>query len=348
MLFRSGFMPDRITFTLQRASDSKYWNGSSWVTALTRLTTTHSASSGSTSIDWTSSSSLPTWSGEAEGSYTIQARSRDKYGNLFSGTAVTFTLDKTAPTVSSIVPALTPTNGATASFTVTFGEIVTGGSASSFSLTTSGITGASVTGVTGSGATRTVTVNTGTGDGTIRLDLTTVTGIADAAGNALVTTYSSGTEATIEKTAPVGGTVSISASASTMLVSGTTIYVGSPAANATFAVTYTGITETGSGISSVTCAAVAGFTPVASGTGMTRTCTYTATGTGYDATGTSTTRTSTATDVAGNTGNLATFTTIRDATAPTTTFTTPAATVYQSTTDYTVAWTETEIGRAHV
>ena len=133
---------------------------------------------------------------------------------------------KTAPTVSSIVPVLTPTNGATASFTVTFSESVTGESASSFSLTTSGITGASVTGVTGSGATRTVTVNTGTGDGTIRLDLTTVTGIADAAGNALVTTYSSGTEATIEKTAPVGGTVSISASASTMLVSGTTIYVG--------------------------------------------------------------------------------------------------------------------------
>ena len=36
--------------------------------------------------------------------------------------------------------------------------------------------------------------------------------------------------------------------------------------------------------------------------------------------------------------------TIRDATAPTTTFTTPAATVYQSTTDYAVAWTETETG----
>ena len=72
------------------------------------------------------------------------------------------------PFVSSILPGRpNPTSGATANFTVTFSESVTGVDTTApfndFALITSGVTGAAITGVNGTGATRTVTVNTGSG-----------------------------------------------------------------------------------------------------------------------------------------------------------------------------------------
>jgi len=78
-----------------------------------------------------------------------------------------------APTVSSIVRAdPDPTTSQVLHFTVTFSESVTGVDATDFALTTTGtIAGATVTGVSGSGAVYTVTVDRGTGTGTIRLDL---------------------------------------------------------------------------------------------------------------------------------------------------------------------------------
>ena len=77
-----------------------------------------------------------------------------------------------APYVKSIVPAdPNPTAAATVDFTVTFSEAVTGVDETDFSVTATGISGASVTAVSGSGADYTVTVDTGTGDGTLRLDL---------------------------------------------------------------------------------------------------------------------------------------------------------------------------------
>jgi hypothetical protein len=79
--------------------------------------------------------------------------------------------DVTAPSVSSITDGTSPTNAASLNFTVTFSEAVTGVDSSDFSVTTtSGISGAAVTNVTGSGASYTVSVNTGSGDGTVRLD----------------------------------------------------------------------------------------------------------------------------------------------------------------------------------
>ncbi|MEJ5241226.1 MAG: DUF2341 domain-containing protein [Anaerolineales bacterium] len=98
----------------------------------------------------------------------------------------TYTVDKDVPVVLSIVRANpNPTNTANVDFTVTFSEVVTGVDVSDFSLSISGITGASVTGVSGSGAVYTVTVNTGTGSGTIRLDLIDDDSIVDTAGNPL-------------------------------------------------------------------------------------------------------------------------------------------------------------------
>ncbi len=70
------------------------------------------------------------------------------------------------PTVASVVRAsgaANPTSAASVDFTVTFSEYVTGVDVSDFSLnTTSGITGASITSVSGSGSIYTVTVITGT------------------------------------------------------------------------------------------------------------------------------------------------------------------------------------------
>ena len=76
------------------------------------------------------------------------------------------------PTVTSIVRANSnPTNSASVDYTVTFSEAVTGVDSSDFALTTTGVSGASITGVTGLDAIWTVTVDTGSGDGTIRLDV---------------------------------------------------------------------------------------------------------------------------------------------------------------------------------
>ena len=71
-------------------------------------------------------------------------------------------------------------------------------------LTTTGVSGASIGTPTGSGTTRTVPVNSGSSDGTIRLDVSDSNHtIQDAAGNSLSpTTFTSGTTVTIDKTAP--------------------------------------------------------------------------------------------------------------------------------------------------
>jgi len=77
-----------------------------------------------------------------------------------------------APAVTSIIRAdADPTDAASVNFTVTFDREVTGVDASDFDLTTTGVVGASIAGVGGSGTTYTVTVNTGEGNGTIGLDL---------------------------------------------------------------------------------------------------------------------------------------------------------------------------------
>ena len=70
--------------------------------------------------------------------------------------------------------------------TVKFREPVVGVTADDFALTTSGLGGASILGVTALGEdTYKVSVNTGTGTGSVRLDLVDDDSIADAAGNTL-------------------------------------------------------------------------------------------------------------------------------------------------------------------
>jgi len=122
--------------------------------------------------------------------------------NTEPSTDDTYTLDNTTPTVSSSVRAdPSPTSASSVDFTVTFSESVTGVDVSDFSLITSGVTGASITNVSSdSGATRTVTVNTGAGNGTIRLDVFDDDIIQDAAGNSQNGDYGSGETYTVNKT----------------------------------------------------------------------------------------------------------------------------------------------------
>ena len=111
--------------------------------------------------------------------------------------------DATPPTVTSINRVTSaPTNATSVDYTVTFSENVTGVGSSDFTLTgTASGTISSVTPVNAS--TYTVAVNGISGDGTLRLDLNNSgTGIADAAGNAITTGYTSGQIYTFDHTAP--------------------------------------------------------------------------------------------------------------------------------------------------
>ncbi len=98
----------------------------------------------------------------------------------------TYTVVERPPAVSSITrtgPAAT--NASTVTYEVMFTESVTGVDANDFAISASGIAGAAVESITGSGATRTVVVNAGSGSGTLRLDLIDNDTIIDVTGNTL-------------------------------------------------------------------------------------------------------------------------------------------------------------------
>src|SRR5207244_3287497 len=119
-----------------------------------------------------------------------------------------YTVDRNAPSVTSVTRNNgNPTNQASRDYTVTFSQSVTGVDATDFTLTTTGVTGASVSGVTGSGTTYVVTVNTGSGDGTIRPDVVTSGTVIDTANNQLATGFTAGETYTIQKTNPAAGVV---------------------------------------------------------------------------------------------------------------------------------------------
>ncbi|MBD2704856.1 hypothetical protein IC229_29765 [Spirosoma sp. BT702] len=115
-------------------------------------------------------------------------------------------VNATVSSISTTSPG--PTNASSINFAVTFDKTVTGVGSSNFVLTTSGVSGASVGTVTGSGSTRNVAVNTGTGSGTIRLDMANTSGVAPTVTNVPFTT---GTTVTIDKTGPAVSSVTIPA-----------------------------------------------------------------------------------------------------------------------------------------
>lgn len=106
-------------------------------------------------------------------------------GNFTSGEV--YTLLRSAPTVSSVLLAgPNPTSAGTVDFSVTFSENVSGVDPSDFTLTVTGeISGESVTNVNGAGNAYTVTANTGSGDGTLRLDVLDDDSILGTSGSPL-------------------------------------------------------------------------------------------------------------------------------------------------------------------
>ena len=99
--------------------------------------------------------------------------------------------------VSSLRADPDPTSAASVNFIVTFSEPVTGVDVSDFGLTTSGVQSASISGLSGSGAIYTVTVSTGSGNGSIRLDVLDNDTIVDAVLNPLAGGFTGGEAYTI-------------------------------------------------------------------------------------------------------------------------------------------------------
>ena len=131
----------------------------------------------------------------------------DTAGNTLSvpvTDTTTLTADGTAPTVASVVPVGTsPTQAATVNYIVTFSEAVSGIDAGDFTLTTTGgIVPGTISVNATSGTTFTVTVDTGSGDGTIRLDVLDSGSVRDAAGNPLAAGFTSADAFTIDRAAP--------------------------------------------------------------------------------------------------------------------------------------------------
>jgi hypothetical protein len=116
----------------------------------------------------------------------------------------TYTIDRVAPSVSSIVPAgAATTNGASSSYTVTFSENVTDVDIGDFVVTGTNTATANIASISGSGNVYTVTVDTIAGDGSLRLDLkSSGTAITDTFGNTISAGYTSGTVITVDRIAP--------------------------------------------------------------------------------------------------------------------------------------------------
>lgn len=127
-----------------------------------------------------------------------------------SGGAGNCKIDTIPPTVVSVIRAdPNPTNAASVDFTVTFSENVTGVDTADFAPTKTGtIVGESVETVNGGPIVYTVTVNTGSGDGTLRLDAIDDDTILDLASNPLGGIglgngdFTTGETYDIDKTAP--------------------------------------------------------------------------------------------------------------------------------------------------
>jgi hypothetical protein len=114
---------------------------------------------------------------------------------------ISYTIDKTPPAATISTTSVTTTGLPVISFKVTFSEAVSNVTADDFEIVITGtITGASIVAVAGSGDTYTVLVSTGSGDGTLGLNLKAGTDIKDATNNTAAA--APGPTYTIVKSAP--------------------------------------------------------------------------------------------------------------------------------------------------
>ncbi|MBK8821830.1 MAG: S-layer homology domain-containing protein [Anaerolineales bacterium] len=111
-----------------------------------------------------------------------------------------FEFDPSPNVLSSVLVNPNPTNLLSVDFTVTFSESVIGVDPGDFSLTTNSVSSAAVSGISGSGSVYTVSVNTGVGSGTLRLDVLDNDSITDLSLNPLSAGLITGETYTIRKT----------------------------------------------------------------------------------------------------------------------------------------------------
>jgi hypothetical protein len=140
--------------------------------------------------------------------YSVRARFAEAWTGPESARSAALLVDATAPQVTGLVRLdADPTNAAAVSWRVSFSEPVVGVDAGDFAVVADGVTGATIESVTGSGTIYVVRVATGSGDGTLRLDLVDDDSIVDASvGNPLAGAAAdgslSGESYTIDRTAP--------------------------------------------------------------------------------------------------------------------------------------------------
>ena len=270
----------------------------------------------------------------------------DNVGNTApaAGPSTTFTVDNTAPTVTIGAPSATVTKGGPITYTVTYADALSGIAsisllAGNVTLNTTGTANATI-GVTGTGNTRTVTLSSITGNGTLGISIAAATA-TDNAGNTAPTAGPS-TTFTVDNTAP---TVTIGAPSATVTKGGpityTVTYADALSGIATVSLIDTNVTLNTTGTANATIAVT--------GTGNTRTVTLSSI-TGNGTLGISIAA-ATATDNAGNTaptaGPSTTFTV--DNTAPTVTIGAPSATVTKAgPITYTVTYADALSGIATV
>ncbi|MES2276520.1 MAG: MBG domain-containing protein [Bacteroidota bacterium] len=179
------------------------------------------------------------------GAYHIYLKATDAAGNDSFQLFIINVVD--IPVVNSIVraggaSATVPTATASVNYTVTFSQAVTGVDASDFTLAKTSTANGSIGSVTGSGTTYTVTVNSLSADGTIRLDLNSSgTGIQNGSAVAIASGYTGGETYTLDHTAPAAPATPVLASGSDSGTSnsdgitnvGTPVITGTAEANST-------------------------------------------------------------------------------------------------------------------
>ena len=146
----------------------------------------------------------------------------------------------------------TPTKASAVHYSLTFADPVAGVDATAFTLITSGLSGAAITNVSGSGTDWTVTVATGTGSGTLRLDLTNASSISPGLSNVPFTgeTYqidktppvvSVPADVVAEATSAAGASVSYSGASAVDAVDGPLPVICAPASGSTFSIGATSV-----------------------------------------------------------------------------------------------------------
>ncbi|RYE20010.1 MAG: hypothetical protein EOP51_18765, partial [Sphingobacteriales bacterium] len=135
----------------------------------------------------------------ASGAVTVNVPANVAVDAAGNGNTAASQLSRTyTPAVVSSIKRLLPSPAAlqAVTFEVIFSTSVSGVTVSNFSVNISGLSTASVSSVVGSGTTYKVTVNTGTGNGTLRLNVANSTGITPTITN---TPYAAGETYTITK-----------------------------------------------------------------------------------------------------------------------------------------------------